>query len=89
MGWQFLILFFANLAIETTSSGISYPSITHGKVTRVEQKLKLSVLLAKEDYQFGKQNRNSVSNFIVFGLTRLGSNPQSTSHEKESLRLYN
>jgi hypothetical protein len=66
MGRQFLILFFVNLAIETTSSGISYfstnypcPSIAHGKIT-VEQKLKLSVLLATEDYQFGKHNRSSV-----------------------------
>ena len=42
------------------STNYPWPSITHGKITRVEQKLKLSVLLAKEDYQFGKHNRNSV-----------------------------
>ena len=42
------------------STNYPCPSITHGKITLVEQKLKLSVLLAKEDYQFGKHNRSSV-----------------------------
>jgi hypothetical protein len=42
------------------STNYPCPSITHGKITRVEQKLKLSVLLAKEIYQFGKHNRSSV-----------------------------
>ena len=42
------------------STNYPCPSITHGMITRVEQKLKLSVLLAKEDYQFGKHNRSSV-----------------------------
>jgi hypothetical protein len=42
------------------STNYPWPSITHGKITRVEKKLKLSVLLAKEDYQFGNHNRSSV-----------------------------
>ena len=41
------------------STNYPCPSITHGKIT-VEQKLKLSVLLTKEDSQFGKHNRSSV-----------------------------
>jgi hypothetical protein len=44
------------------STNYPCPSITHGKIT-VEQKLKLSVLLAKESYQFGKHN-GAVSGYV-------------------------